>query len=87
MDLEDLRARSTFLTDMEFAELDRLARKIRSRAVFLSSPKLIKRSRDFQSSPYLGSIPRSVLHRNLDSSSSKTLFGGTTCRNFIEPME
>ena len=34
MDLVDLRARSKFLADLEFVELGRLARKIRSRSVF-----------------------------------------------------
>jgi hypothetical protein len=37
MDLVDLRARSTFLVDLEFAELARLAEKIGSGAVILGS--------------------------------------------------
>jgi hypothetical protein len=35
MDLVDLRARSTFMGDLEFTELGRLARKIGSIAIFL----------------------------------------------------
>jgi hypothetical protein len=50
MVLLDLGARSTFLVDLEFTELDRLATKIRSKAIFLdlelcrsltNTPKLI----------------------------------------------
>jgi hypothetical protein len=37
MDLVDLRARSTFMGDLEFTELGRLARKIGSIAIFLGS--------------------------------------------------
>lgn len=37
MDMMDLRARFKFSMDLEFAELDRLARKTQSGAVFLGS--------------------------------------------------
>jgi hypothetical protein len=37
MDLVDLRATSIFLGDLEFTELEHLAGKIGSRAVFLGS--------------------------------------------------